>query len=257
MNNTLRNGLRVLEHLAGTTESFAVSGLAEALDLPKSHVHRLLQGLVEDGWAVQDGDRRYRIGLKPLELSSALLTHLPLRRAALPALRRLCAQTGYDVVLAHLHDGAALVIAEEYVLDRQHDPGSAVGRRLNLHASACGKLLAGYLPEEQQLALLAKAPFPALTPATATTADAVRGQWTRARLEHVAVNREENGAGVCSIAVAVRDREQRVLAGLGLALPAARWSDEHGRELATLLHAAADTIRIPSQSQSTASGDQP
>ena len=35
--------------------------LAQRLALPKSHVHRLLQTLVDTGYAVQDADRRYRI----------------------------------------------------------------------------------------------------------------------------------------------------------------------------------------------------
>lgn len=245
MNNTLRHGLNVLQHLASTTESFAVSGLAEALSLPKSQVHRLLQGLVEDGWVVQDPDRRYRIGLKPLELSSALLAHLPLRRAALPIVRQLTIDTGYDVILAQLVDGAALVLVGEYASGRQQDPATAVGRRLALHSSACGQLLAGMLPTDEQARLLARAPFPAYSPLTRTTAEAVQAAWTTARRNGVAVQRGENGIHTASLAVAVRDEAQRVVAALGIALPVDACDEPTEHLLTTRLHTAADAITRP------------
>ncbi len=245
MNNTLRHGLTVLQHLATTTEPFAVSGLAEALHLPKSQVHRLLQGLVEDGWVIQDADRRYRIGLKPLELSSALLAHLPLRRAALPVVRQLVSDTGHDAILAQLVDGAALVLVGEYAAGRQQDPATAVGRRLALHSSACGQLLAGMLSHDEQAKLLARAPFPAFSPLTRTTATAVQAAWTAARLNGVAVQRGENGSGGASLAVPVRDQTQRVVAALGIALPIAACDEPTAQQLTARLHAAADTITRP------------
>ena len=233
MNNTLRNGLHLLEHLAGTTESFAISALASHLDLPKSHVHRLLQGLVEDGWVVQDENRRYRIGLKPLELSSALLAHLPLRQTALPVMRQLADATGYDAVLAQMVDGAVLVIAGEYRLGRT-DPTMAIGRRLGLDRSATGRLLAGYLTPEEQAQMLVR-----LAPVDPVALQAI---WTTSRLEHRALNPPTPGAAVVSLAVPVRDRDQRIRGALGLALPASAWSDDHVAELTDRLRRAADAI---------------
>ena len=233
VNNTLRNGLRLLEHLAGTTDSFAVSALATSLELPKSHVHRLLQGLVEDGWVVQDGDRRYRIGLKPLELSSALLAHLPLRRAALPVMRDLAQATGHEAVLAQLFDGAVLVIASENGKG-QLDPALAVGKRLPLDRSATGRLLAGYLTPSAQAQLLAR-----IAPADLAL---VQAHWTRARLEHRALNPPLPGSNVASLAVPVRTREQRVCGALGLAMPVSAWNESSVAEFTEQLRLAADRI---------------
>ena len=84
MNNTLANGLALLAELSATAQAHSVTELAGRLRVPKSHAHRLLQTLVEIGYAVQDGDRRYRIGLEPLAISKALLANHPLRIAAMP-----------------------------------------------------------------------------------------------------------------------------------------------------------------------------
>lgn len=241
MNNTLRNGLVLLAHLASTTSPFTLTALVAQLGLPKSHVHRLLQTLCEDGWVVQDPDRRYRIGLKPLELSRALLTHLPLRQASLPVLRELVVATGYDAVFTHMAGDFALVIAGDYAMGRQQDPATAVGIRLSLHASACGKMLAALQPAEVQQALLARLSFPAHSPRTLTTAAAVQEEWTRIRFANHSVNRGENGPSVGSIGVPVRDERQYVLGSLGMSMPLADLAANEVRVIA-MLHVAADRI---------------
>lgn len=146
MNNTLANGLALLGFLSHTADSFGVSELASELKLPKSHVHRLLQTLVETGYAVQDEDRRYRVGLRPLEVSSALLHHLPLRAAALPMLHRLSKATGMDAIVSIPHDGAGLNVGAVYPDGRQIDPAAAIGSRLQVGHTATGKLYATCVP---------------------------------------------------------------------------------------------------------------
>lgn len=146
MNNTLANGLALLGFLSRTAESFGVSTLAAELKLPKSHVHRLLQTLVATGYAVQEGDRRYRIGLRPLEVSSALLHHLPLRAAALPVLHRLSKVTGLDALVSIPHDGAGLIIGVVYPDGHQGDPSATIGTRLAVGSTATGNLFAACIP---------------------------------------------------------------------------------------------------------------
>ncbi|MEK7415393.1 MAG: helix-turn-helix domain-containing protein [Planctomycetota bacterium] len=132
MNNTLANGLSVLGFLSQTAASFGVSELATQLKLPKSHVHRLLQTLVETGYVVQQEDRRYRIGLRPLEISCALLHNLPLRSAALPSLHHLAKTFGLDAFVAIPHQGAGLIVAAVYADGRQRDPAASIGTTLKM-----------------------------------------------------------------------------------------------------------------------------
>jgi IclR family transcriptional regulator, KDG regulon repressor len=142
MNNTLANGLQLLAFLAGTAESYSVTEIAQRLDLPKSHVHRLLQTLVEQGYAEQDEDRRYRVGLQPLVVSSALLHNHPLRIAARPLLHELAQTLDMDALLAIPNRGSAVVLAAVYPAGRQRDPGTAIGGRLVFPSTATARLYA-------------------------------------------------------------------------------------------------------------------
>lgn len=201
MNNTLANGLALLQFLSRTADSFGVSELATALSLPKSHVHRLLRTLVEGGYAVQDSDRRYRVGLRPLEVSSAVLHHLPLRAAALPRLHRLAEITGLDAIATIPHDGVGLTVAAVFPAGRQRDPGAAIGSRLAPGGTATGKVFATLIDGFADRATVPPRELPSIR---------------RARF---AVKDASLAAPMNGMAAAVVDERGAVLGGLGLAGP--------------------------------------
>jgi len=213
-NSTLVHGLRILQALAGTAVPCGVSELARQLGLPKSQVHRLLQTLVGTGFVRRTVDlRRYCIGLKPLELSSALLQHHALRRLAMPILHRLSAETGEDAILSVLHDDCALIIAAIYPEGRQRDPAASVGNRMALHAAATGKLLLAFAPDVD--AIVARLDLVARTPRTITSRPALRRELARIRAAGIAVNDSENATDLVSFGVPVRGVDGAVLAGFG------------------------------------------
>lgn len=226
MNNTLANGLRLLDLLSSTAEAFAVTDLAQRLGVPKSHAHRLLQTLVAQGYAVQDGDRRYRIGMEPLVVSKALLANHPLRRAARPILHRLAAATGLDAIVSIPHRGdAALVLAAVHPDGEQRDPASAIGNRLRHPGSASGAVLAAYLD-----GFAPSAPMPAA--------------------ERAAIRRERlfwldpaQRAEVNAMAAPVLDPAGAVVGVIGISGPRARFAEIH--PVARIeLRAAADLAAV-------------
>lgn len=201
MNNTLANGLTLLALLSRTAEAHRVSDLATALALPKSHVHRLLQTLVDLGYAVQQADRTYRIGLRPLEISSALLHHLPLRSAALPILHDLAARTRMDaIVCIPVDGGAGLIVGAQYADGLQRDPAAAIGSRLEPGSTATGTLFAACMPG-----------------AVPTNLDARRIE--RIRRERFAVKDADLGPAINGMAALVTDGTGAVLGSLGLSAP--------------------------------------
>ena len=64
MNNTLKNGFRVLELLSLTGESFSVKDISTTLNIPNSHACRLLKTLKGTGYVEQNSSRKYKMSMK-------------------------------------------------------------------------------------------------------------------------------------------------------------------------------------------------
>jgi IclR family KDG regulon transcriptional repressor len=224
MNNTLANGLHLLAELSATAAAHTVTELATRLQVPKSHAHRLLQTLVELGYAVQDPDRRYRIGLEPLAISKALLANHPLRRLAMPHLHRLAEATGMDAIASVPHrGGSAIILAAVYPGGEQRDAISAVGNRLGHPGSATGAL------------------FACLIPGFAEPVDIAAARRRAIARELVAV-RDPGFAGTTNgMAAAVRAGDGAVVGALGLSAPGRVFAERYERSR-TLLRTAADAI---------------
>lgn len=224
MNNTLANGLHLLAELSSTAAAHTVTELAARLQVPKSHAHRLLQTLVELGYAVQDADRRYRIGLEPLAISKALLANHPLRMLAMPHLHRLAEATGMDAIATVPHRaGAGIILAAVYPGGEQRDAISAVGNRLGHPGSATGALFACLIPDF-------------------AGADGITASRRRAIARELVAVRDPGFAGTTNgMAAAVRAGDGTVVGGLGLSAPGRIFAERYERSRA-LLRSAADAI---------------
>src|SRR5947209_7088536 len=81
----------------------------------------------------------------------------------------------------------------------------AVGAHVPLHCTASGKLFLAFMPAAQRDALLAHASLAAMTPATLTSAKALRAECERIAAAGHSCDREEFIAGLIAVAVPVRD----------------------------------------------------
>jgi len=94
---TLERGLSVLELLA-REGPLSVGSVAEAMDLHRSIVYRLLRTLEHRGFAERDAKGHYRLGLAMAALGQAVRPDL--QTAALPELTELADRTGCTAFVA-------------------------------------------------------------------------------------------------------------------------------------------------------------
>lgn len=96
---TITRTIAVLRELAETKGDIQLKTLADALKLPPSTVHRLLDLLSQEDMIERDGtSRRYRVGREFLRLSALVFNRHPLRALAMPLLREAvaeCNETAY------------------------------------------------------------------------------------------------------------------------------------------------------------------
>ncbi len=237
MNNTLIKGLRLLEVLAAQGGPVGIAELAAQLKIARSNVHRLLQALVEMGYA-SNTQGQYRTSIKVWELGARALSQLDFREAAGPAMRSLLAQTSETVHLSVL-SGQEVVYIDKLDSPEPVRAYSVIGGRAPAYCVATGKVLLAWR-ETSADAWLAVRHLPAFTPATlADTADLAR-ELDRVRRQGYAVNRGEWRASVWGIAAPIVGPSGQVLAAIGISGPATRLRARGLRALSAQVVAAAD-----------------
>jgi len=163
----LEKGLKLLEELAESAEGLTVVELAERIGVHKTSTYRYINSFLDMGYVQSDGDGRYHLGNKILELGSQKLRRMPLRETAHPFLVKLSADTQKTVHLCVL-DGHDVIYIDKIESHRTLPIMSRIGSRAPAYCTGVGKALLSVLPTDQVVSLLQEAPLKKRTPTTIT-----------------------------------------------------------------------------------------
>jgi DNA-binding IclR family transcriptional regulator len=228
---SLARGLTVIGMLADSDRPIGVTELAAELGIHKSAAFRLLNTLVNHGFAVQDPTtRRYEPGLRIVEISRAVLDRFELRAAAKPYLKQLQKLTGESAHLAVRQNSQAVYIDQEDSAATL-SVNTEIGRTAPLYCTALGKALIAHLGPEELDDCLGDAPLKRYTPRTATTRQELDPHLTATRERGYALDDEEFSPGVRCLAVPVRDFRGKVVAAVGISGPSSRVTFERIADL--------------------------
>ena len=198
-------------------EELGVTQIARRLGVAKSTAHRLLSTLCARGMAEQiPGSTQYRLGLHLYELGQLAQDRVPLRHLALPMLEELRILTGQTVHLS-IADGPDIVFLERLQTLRGIPLLGDRQRRMPLHSTSSGKVLAAFDPEVAQAR--ESAGFPQMTVKTIHSAAQWAASLEAVRRAGVAVTDGENRLGLASIAAPIRDGSGRAVAAVSVAGP--------------------------------------
>lgn len=226
----LHRGLRVLEAFTDERKDLSLVQIAETVDLDKSTAFRFVYTLQELGYLERDeASKRYRPGLKLLELGFAALDGLDLVQLAESHLAELARKTGEAVNLA-VRDGAQIVYVAHISSTQMVAINMRVGARLPLHCSSLGKAhLLDFSPDALR-DLLGAGPYEARTKRTLTTPETLWADLELARWQGYTVSDEELVVGARSLAAPVRNRENQIVAALNVSVSSARFSRQELEE---------------------------
>ncbi len=249
MNTTLTKGLRILELLAQSDERIGITVLAERIGAAKSNTHRILQTLVELGYADHRlEDRSYGATIRLWELGSAVLAHLDLRRAAFAWMEWLLERSRETVHLSVLDDHEVVYV---HKLDSP-EPVRAytqIGGRSPAHCVATGKALLAWRPAPVIRAIK----LTRWSDRTITDRAQFEREMARTRELGYAVNRGEWRASVGGVAAPILDGRGDVIASIGLSGPIERMKRERVKALANDVVRAAQGISSQLAGHSAAS----
>jgi IclR family transcriptional regulator, KDG regulon repressor len=199
---SLLRGLAALEHVAAAGEA-TVADLAAALELPRASAHILLSTLTRAGYLQQPRRRGgYRLDLKVLELTNAVLRHMPVRERAAALLHELASETGLISYLAVLFRGRVMTI-DRIVPHPRPEARSDLGVTNPAYASSMGKAILAHLPERDLEDYLSAVRFEPITDRTITSVATLRDALERIRQQGFALSEGEHRPNVRSIAAPV------------------------------------------------------
>lgn len=221
--------LQSVERVCDVLEAFTLDAperstveLAQVLGLPKGTVYRFVSTLVKRGYLEQDpASRRYRLGVRVLDLSRVLQQQLDVRKRALPYMEQLSRETNENVNLA-IRAGTELIYLERIEGRQFLNLNLRVGSRLPLHSTSMGKVLLAFLPQPEQEELLAQLELAAFTPNTITDLEAFRAELARVAAQGYAISDQELASGLITVAAPVYGYTGDLVAALNVSGPSTR-----------------------------------
>lgn len=238
---SLDRALNILDLFDENHRELKITEISARLGLHKSTVHSLLKTLQLHRYIEQDEHGQYRLGMRLLEKGQLLLQGFDIREIANGPLRELSAETGQSVHLV-IRDGAQGVYIDKVEGTRAAIRYSRIGRRVPLHSSAVGKILAAFMPEAELERVLEDYEYSKHTPHTIGSGPAYREELRIVRETGVAYDREENEPGVRCAAAPVYDHAGHLAAAISISTMAATVGDEELASFARRLSATAERI---------------
>jgi DNA-binding IclR family transcriptional regulator len=214
-----------------------VSGL---VGMSRSTTHRYLTTLEKLGAVERDASDRFRLGPHLIELAGAYLAGADLRTESMALLEELAARTQETIHLA-VPSGSEIVYIGKVDSPQAIQMYSHIGARLPMHSTALGKSILPYLDPQRLEAVLAAGLKPR-TPATLTTAGALREELERIRRQGFAIDDEENELGVRCVGAPVFDYRQKVIGAVSVSGPINRMTRERSQLLGPVVREAAAGI---------------
>ena len=241
---TVERAADVLVLFAGSQEpSLGVTEIAQALDLSKAAVHRILASLRTRRLVELDEEsRRYRLGPTAFALGVAYQSRIDVRQTAAGELAALSRETQETATLSVL-SGDGRMYVDQVTPHREIVMSVPLGLMFPLHAGASSKAMLAFLPADEVERALA-APLTALTGSTLTDVESLRAELERVRQQGYATSKGERQAGAASIAAPVFDHQGRPIAAISICGPAERFGRRLTEAVAIL---PAATARVSSR----------
>lgn len=197
------------------------SEIVELLGRPKSTVYRQLSAMEEASFLDRDEQSgRYRLGIRLAALGELARQSTSLQRAARPRLQELSDETDETADLSVLRDGEGITID----VVESHRPlmiPGLLGGRIPLHATAAGKVLLAWRPEEEVRRLL-PVPLERFTRHTITDLATFLHELQRTRNKGFSIVNREWYGDILGLSAPVRNHRGEVVAALAVGGPRTR-----------------------------------
>ena len=216
LNNTLMNGMKILECFDENNEALTSKEISEMLGLNSSMVWRLIYTFEHIGYLKKLPDEdKYVLGYKGLNFARIILNKIEVRKEARLYIEKLSNKLNLDVNLTILEKDNVILIDR---VNSQEIPDNYfhIGRCFPIHCSSSGKLLLANQPKEKREKIINEIKFTKLTPNTIVKKDEFKKHLKQIREQKFAIDNEEYIKDTKCLAVPIRDKTGEVVASISI-----------------------------------------
>ena len=225
---SVNRAIAILNAFTIDDAQLGVTDLSRRLGLHKSTVHRLLASLEKGGLVERPpGTRKYRLGIRLIELAGTMLNSRNVPQVVRPYLHYL-ADTVEELTYLGFRDGDEVINVEQIPGPHLVQSVGWQGRRIPLHSTSAGKIFLASMSEEELEEFLAKG-LPRMTDKTICDPTELQYELERVREQGYATSFEELEEGTNAIAVPITSSTGQTIAVIGVVGPSYRFTSERAR----------------------------
>ncbi len=217
MNRTVARTFEILKLVANSEHGISLQQIAQAMDMPKSSAFVIVHSLLELGYikTVENNNKLYCLGIEIFTLGmkySDKRDIVQLCGEHLPAIAEKYNKTAFLGML----NGTDIVYLYKYVAKNARLATCSIGSSKPAHATALGKCMLAYLPQEKLMAKLDQITFHTYTKNTISSKEQLLDEITRIRLQGYASEQAELSSLTSCYSVPVLDRSGTAIAAISL-----------------------------------------
>jgi len=247
LKSSVHKTFALLEYFTVQKPEWGVSELAESIGSNKSTVYRFLANLCQLGILYKNPvTEKYSLGLKLFELGSRVQLKPAFIDITHPELIAVSSGITETVHIAILKNN------QVFYVDKVESPqglkiSSRIGSYNPAYATALGKVLLAFLPDETKRQalkkiLLEQSPI-AFTANTITTTNELTAELASIKKRGFAIDREEFEIGLTCVAIPILNQDNEVIASLSAAGPTKRFEEDQVAHYVQILRQGADAIQ--------------
>ncbi len=244
-NQSVEKVLQIIECLAKNGEPMRLNDLSQRIGMPDSTVLRILNTLVQKGYAYQEENtHRYGLTLRISSIGQMVSSTLHIRDIVKPYLKRLSVLSGESACLTIEEGMEVIYIDVEDGVDGMLKIMQRIGKRAPLHATGVGKIFLTQYSQEQMQRLLTEKGLVPLTAHTLTTVEALTAEVQKIREQGYAIDDEECELGARCVAAPLYSYDNKIIAAISITGPSLRIDDGKLDQLRQLVIETAQTVSL-------------
>ncbi len=241
-NQSAERSFAILECVGAAENPIPLAQIARETGLNRGTVFRLLAVLTRLGWIHKDAaDGTYTLGYKVFAIGRRQNQLENVTHHAQPFIRRLAWDLGETVHLAAL-EGRQVVYCDKVEPPEGHSVPTAIGMRLDAHATGVGKAVLAWQEPDEVRQLFRQHPPHVHTSKTITTLDRLERELAAIRKRGYATDEGEMITGLNCVAAPIMNSIGRAVLAVSVSGPASRFDAARMSRLAARLTATAGEI---------------